>query len=499
MISNLQIINKFSIPNKKGKVVPFRLNRAQRFYYIKKSRRDLVLKARQGGLSKIIDADQLADCLKKPTNAVVISHEAEATKRLFASVRGYVESLEVKPVTSMDSQTGMRFEKVGSSYYVGTAGSKTFGRGDTLHRAHLSEAAFYPNLEQILAGISEACEYGEIVLETTPNGKNAFYNMWQEAKRGDSVYNCIFIPWFLMDYASDKLTAEEIDGLSAKAQEILNEPRETIIYTDEEVSLIKRAAREYKTIITPEQIKWRRYKILDKKRLFFQEYPEDDVSCFLVNEGDVFGNISLDESLRVPMNNMRSWSAVKNLDEEEQNNTIIKYREKYLFAGIDCAAGKDIKAGSDDSNSDAHCFTVFDPMHPDIRKGAFIFEYHSKGRISDFYDAIEPILKGFNICVGVESNGVGVAHIEELKRRGIPFVDWNTSGSSRPVLINDLEEAYRKDEIIETYAEAIEEASAMRYVNERAEHPKSGHDDRVFSRAIAFQMYKTPAYKITNL
>jgi hypothetical protein len=92
-----------------------------------------------------------------------------------------------------------------------------------------------------------------------------------------------------------------------------------------------------------------------------------------------------------------------------------------------------------------------------------------------------------------------VAHIEELKRRGIPFVDWNTSGTSRPVLINDLEEAYRKDEIIETYAEAIEEASAMRYINERAEHPKSGHDDRVFSRAIALQMYKTPAYKITNL
>ena len=66
-------------------MVPFHPNPAQLYYWTKKTRRNLIVKARQKGISKIIDADQLIDCIKKPTNAVVISHEKTATQRLFGS------------------------------------------------------------------------------------------------------------------------------------------------------------------------------------------------------------------------------------------------------------------------------------------------------------------------------------------------------------------------------------------------------------------------------
>jgi hypothetical protein len=119
-----------------------------------------MVKARQKGLSKAIDADQLIDCIVKSTNAVVISHEGEATERLFAAVKYFIDNMSVKPVMSIDSKSELKFPKRGSSYFIGTAGQKAFGRGDTVDRAHLSEAAFYPDLERTMNGIAEACEYG---------------------------------------------------------------------------------------------------------------------------------------------------------------------------------------------------------------------------------------------------------------------------------------------------------------------------------------------------
>ena len=109
----------------------------------------------------------------------------------------------------------MKFPKKGSNYFIGTAGQVAFGRGDTVDRAHLSEAAFYFDLEKILTGISEAAEYGQIDIETTPNGREKFYDMWQKAKTGRSPYTNIFIPWYIdTEYSVDSMTDKEINGLS---------------------------------------------------------------------------------------------------------------------------------------------------------------------------------------------------------------------------------------------------------------------------------------------
>ena len=195
---NLPLIQTLlRIRNKRGLEVPFHLNAAQRYYWTKRTRRDLILKPRQRGITKLIDGDQLIDCVKKHTNAVVISHERESTQRLFEAVKFYVGAMEPAPLTSTDNANTIKFPKHDSTYYVGTAGQRAFGRGDTIHRAHLSEAAFYPDLKKTLAGVSEAAEFGSIAIETTANGRNEFYQMWQKAKKGESPYTPIFIPWFI--------------------------------------------------------------------------------------------------------------------------------------------------------------------------------------------------------------------------------------------------------------------------------------------------------------
>jgi len=57
---------------------------------------------------------------------------------------------------------------------------------------------------------------------------------------------------------------------------------------------------------------------------------------------------------------------------------------------------------------------------------------------------------------------------------------------------------YRKEYLIESYDEAENEARDMIYTpGNRAEHQKGKHDDRVFARAIAWQMRMRPRPRVT--
>lgn len=489
--TNLELIEGLlSIKDKRGTIKPFRLNPAQKYYWERKTRRNLILKARQKGLSKIIDADQLIDCIQNSISAVVISHEREATIRLFAAVRGYIDRLKVKPHVSIDSKSEIKFPKKGSSYFIGTAGQKAFGRGDTVARAHLSEAAFYEDLERILNGIAEAAEYGQIDIETTPNGRGQFYDMWQKAKAGKSSYTPIFIPWFIdTEYDVNSMTEEEKQGLSAGVQEMIAMPDDEFIlsYTDEEKRLIERVKDEWNIDLTVGMMKWRRYKIWDKGQMFFQEYPEDDVSCFLQSGRTVFSQVICEPKRKIALDDFSNWCARNGWDDKKQE----AFKKKILYAGIDAAEGT--------LTGDAHSFGVID-VDMDSGKSYVIFEITSNEPIDEFAERVKKIMKQFNIWLGVEKNGVGLAMVKKLKSIGVRLSEWETTGTNRPVMITDLEEAYRKGELIETYPAAEDELRDMEYgENNRADHKKGKHDDRVFARAIALQMRKRPMPGVSYL
>lgn len=479
------IENLLSIKDKRGVIVPFKFNASQEHYWKHRTRRNLVLKPRQKGLSKIIDADQLIECIRKPTNAVIISHEKTATQRLFKSVRSFLDLMppDAKPATSIDSKTEIQFPKRGSSYFIGTAGQKAFGRGDTVDRAHLSEAAFYENLERILGGIAEAAEYGQIDIETTANGRGEFYDLWQKAKAGQSSYTPIFIPWFIdQEYSSDNLTEEERQGLSVGVREMIAVPDAEFIaaLNPEEKALVARVAEEWNIILTAGQLKWRRYKIWDKGLLFFQEYPEDDVSCFLQSGRSVFSLITCDPTKKIDLDDFEGWCERHGWD-DEQREAFMKHT---LYGGVDCAEGT--------PTGDAHCFTVIDAP-ADSPRGTVIYELTSNDPIDVFDAKVDRICQRFSIMLGVEKNGVGVAHVNKFRELETTFEEWETTAANRPVMISDLEEAYRKDLLVETYREAENECRDMEYNKSNKPEAKSGkHDDRVMSRAIAWQMRNRP-------
>ena len=471
-------------------MVQFKPNPAQLYYWSKKTRRNLIVKARQKGISKIIDADQLIDCIKKPTNAVVISHEKTATQRLFGSVRGFIDNMRVKPTVSIDSKSEIKFPFRGSSYFIGTAGAKAFGRGDTVDRAHLSEAAFYPDLERILNGIAEACEFGQIDIETTPNGRDQVYDMWQKAKAGKSSYTPIFIPWFIdNEYSCDNMTEDEKKGLSVSVQEMFNLTEEQFKLTmdDSERELVKRVKEEWDIELTVGMLKWRRAKIWDKGAIFFQEYPEDDVSCFLQSGRSVFNTITRNERLKIPLDDFENWAKSQGWDEGKKK----AFKEKLMFGGLDPSEGT--------LKGDAHCFAVID-VDMETGKGVVIFELTSNDPVDVFALKVKKIMSNFNIWLGVEKNGVGLAMYNKLKSIDVRMTEWETTGTNRPVMLIDLEEAYRKGELIETYSEAEDELRDMEYgENNRADHKKGKHDDRVFGRAIALGMRNKPRPGVSYL
>lgn len=465
-------------------MVPFRLNPAQRLYWAKRTRRNLILKARQKGISKVIDADQLVDCVSRPIVSVVISHEKGATQRLFAAVRRFVDSLAVKPTMSIDSKSEIKFPKRGSSYFIGTAGQKAFGRGDTVDRAHLSEAAHYGpgQLSRILAGIGEAAEHGEIDVETTANGREEFYDLWQDAKAGRSSFTPIFIPWFVdEEYSVDNMTEKERGGLSAAVRAMFDVPDAEFMagLDKDELLLIARVKAEWGVELTAGMMKWRRYKVWDRGPLFPQEYPEDDVSCFLQTGRSVFAKITVDVTRRIPLDNFDAWAAAKGWD-EARVKAFVSHR---MYAAVDGAEGT--------PGGDRHVFAVID--HPaDAEQGAAVWEYASNEPIDVFWSRVKPVCDRFNLRLAIEKNGLGVAHVRHARRIGVRFEEW-TTGTNRPAMITELEEAWRKETLIETYPEAEDEARNMLYgEKDRADAPAGKHDDRVFARAIALQMMKKP-------
>jgi hypothetical protein len=192
------IETRLKIVNKEGEVVPFILNAIQRKFLEKRTGRDLVLKARQQGFSSLILAMFTADFILKPntTNVIVadISENAEALlERVKFFLDSYADITGVKVPLKYNSKYELQNKINGSKYSIGTAENTEFGRSRTITNLHMSEGAFYPHLEKILAGALQAVvPTGNVVIETTANGFNDFKKLWESAKNGENGFNAMF-------------------------------------------------------------------------------------------------------------------------------------------------------------------------------------------------------------------------------------------------------------------------------------------------------------------
>ena len=273
--------------------IPFIFNFVQQKYYKVRSRYDLILKARKEGFTSLVLAIWLVSCLFiQNTRAVVVSHEDDATKRLFAKVKFYLETMGVSDqkfavTLDDDSKKQITFPLTNSSFWIGTAGSRTFGRGDDITLLLLSEVAHYKN-QDFLTGLIAACTpTAWHVMETTANGIGERFNlMWEEAgdPQGGSGWKRHFFGWF------------EDPTHSAPVPEHLS----PLLLTAAEARMRESIKAGTGVEISDAQIYWYRqtYNSMPDKSKMVQEYPSNAREAFISSGRHVFNIQKLDEYLQ---------------------------------------------------------------------------------------------------------------------------------------------------------------------------------------------------------
>lgn len=207
------------VPKKGGTPVPFVFNDVQLKYYsaLQKTSptfqgvRENILKARQQGFSALIDAIFTVDfLLSENITGQIISHKEKETKALIQRVNFFLDSyLEKKGLTrkqllKTDSQTFLENRQNKSELFIGTAGAKTLGRGDTLQNLHWSEVGFYPNTEilsaeKLVYGAEQqvATGVGKIFRESTGNIQGDYWHKeYVKSERNEGSFKSRFFAWF---------------------------------------------------------------------------------------------------------------------------------------------------------------------------------------------------------------------------------------------------------------------------------------------------------------
>lgn len=270
------------VPKEGQKVIPLVLNQAQLEVHRQleeqlartKKVRALILKGRQQGISTYVAARFWRRQHVIPaTNVYILSHEQTSTDHLFNMAKRYHRLLpdSVKPVKGKDGAGEMTFPVMDCSYSVGTAGSKETGRSKTPQLFHGSEVALWKNADTHLAGVLQGvpdAPGSEIILETTARGVGgAFYNKWQQAKRGIGEYIAIFIPWYWdKNYRAEPPADWQPDGEWVEYQQLYKLDRQQIYWAY--LKSIDLSAAEGSG--APDKIFW----------LFRQEYPGNPDEAF---------------------------------------------------------------------------------------------------------------------------------------------------------------------------------------------------------------------------
>lgn len=205
-----RINNMYKIVNKQGKKITFKCNWAQQQLFDDMWYCNIILKARQLGISTFICLLFLDRCLANSNiSAGIVAHTLEDAQQMFKRVKFAYDSLpdDIKNVIKAEHDTSnwLKFSN-GSSIRVGTS-----LRSSTFQYLHISEfgkiCAKYPDkAKEIITGSLNTVAPGQYVfIESTAEGRDGyFYDICkhaQESKRDKKELSKLdfkfhFYPWY---------------------------------------------------------------------------------------------------------------------------------------------------------------------------------------------------------------------------------------------------------------------------------------------------------------
>lgn len=425
------------IQDKDERLVPLALNAAQRHFLAQRTGRDLILKARQMGMSTAVQAHYFVTAITERARLATLAHDDTSTALLRRMAARFWEHLPDKerPPRGLDNATTTSYPATGSEVTIVTAGNKHKGRAGTYSRVHGSEVAFWPDAEATMAGLMQGVPAsGEIILESTPNGARGwFYDRCMEALDGRGVWTLHFFPWWW----DAGYTADAGPDFAP---------------TDDERALVERHG------LTAGQLAWRRLKIAEiGARLFQQEYPEDARTCFLLSGDGYFGDLA------------GCFTAPDGATPQAGH---------WYVAGLDFGQAND--------------WTVLS-----IVDGATLEQVEllrlNKLPWADMRARIADATRRWAArAVWAESNSIGQPNIEALAAAGVPVVPFQTTAATKGPLIAGLHHALHDGGLkLLDRPEQRRELAAFQARQTAAGHwtysaPDGEHDDTVIANALAW-------------
>lgn len=537
------------IKDKYGNTVPLELNWAQKKLVeavlgdiaVGRPVRYIILKARQMGLSTIIEAlCYWWTTTHKNINAVIIAHKKFAATNLYKMFKRFFDNShpQFRPERKYNTKTDLTFDvednvkeqyiKEGKSAPGLGSEIRTLvakdgeGRSDTINFFHGSEVAFWEQGADVLASALQAIPMLPrtfAFLESTANGVGGyFYNEWQFAKKGESSFKAFFFAWH--EHPEYEMPV----------------PVPIRFYDEEETELL--GIFEFKGYPKEEwdrKIMWRREK---KKEFhadpdkFYQEYPKDDIEAFIASGRPVFDVrklIAMEEiAAAAPLPRFATLSkmapvegALPKIDVQwvpvrfqNQDPTPLKIwnepeRDKRYTIGIDPAEGISRDVSDDKKEGD---YSVMDVM--DVDSGKTVARW--RGHIDPDLLGEEAMLLGeyYNYAlIGCEVNNHGLTTIQSLRNKfyrnlymretseeeqfqeRTSKMGWSTNRKTKPVMINELARALREGDIIDLDITFIREC--MTYVRDDNGYfgaQEGTFDDCVIAKAINLQMANWTSY-----
>ena len=270
--------NLYKIKDKQGNLIQFKPNWAQKDLYNTTWYLNCILKARQLGMTTMIQLFMLDRCLFNDNqNAGIVAHNKEDAEAFFADkIKVAYDNLPkdlqaMRPATS-DTARSLRFNN-GSQIRVGTS-----MRSGTYQYLHISEfgkmCAKYPDkAHEVITGSLNTVAPGQFIfIESTAEGPfGEFYDMCQRSEdmtaavnNGDNHftemdYKFFFYPWFKHpDY---------------ELHEKVEIPEKLMLYFQE-------LRMEHGIDLPPEKKFWYVKKAAEQQQNMKQEYPSTAAEAF---------------------------------------------------------------------------------------------------------------------------------------------------------------------------------------------------------------------------
>ena len=495
LMKKIQLLNSAT-----GSIEPLQLwdKQIEALNMIHNHRFVIFLKSRQSGFSKFITGlDSLIQCLRieRFHVAVLTMTESDAIEYLKYQKLYYTsfqkECYDVPGlITPVKLKTGKYSNKITDPDSIGTQDEIEFENGSTFvalsaHRGRsftkdriiVDEAAWITankakiDLSYVLMAVDPTIDKskGQLILVSTANGLNTYYELYQAARNGSSKYKCLFFSC----WDDPNMTAE--------------------IRLEKSKTFLKDGKGESYTN---------------------QEYPRDDQEAFLSSGNPRFDKSALIYYKERPLPEIIKGSLIDDgsiVVSENGEFTIIKTRNQRSQYAI-CA---DVGEGLPDSDNSV----------------AKVFDRETLDQVAEWCGKCEPSTLGDILCnlgrtynnaiLIIERNNHGLSTIDtvikynqypddlvfefnSIKKEHIDddFTNpskrfgWLTTSTTRPLIINNLAKMIANRSILAFLYADVEELFRFMIINGKAQAEAGCYDDRVLCLAISYYLLTNDAFEV---